>query len=209
MKIFVDTCVWRYWLTLQNSRPIDGPLKESAIAFNKIYREISSHPDKHSFLYNTRIEDELPDDYLRNLPICFKKIITKRFVQKIPIPLSRADGTYKYDGSILCGGKLGGFLREILSMDGYDHETALKNAKPNLKLENPAHTNPRKNEFDVEHLESALEANADLFITADQALINRLRHALQLHPENSIIEMANKICGTPFQALIRLEATFS
>jgi hypothetical protein len=56
-------------------------------------------------------------------------------------------------------------------------------------------------------LESALEANADLFITADQALINRLRHALQLHPENFIIEMANKICGTPFQTLIRLETT--
>jgi hypothetical protein len=90
-------------------------------------------------------------------------------------------------------------------MDGYDHERALGAAVTKSKLDNPAHTKPRKKEFDVEHLESALEAGADLFITTDQPLISRLSRALGLLTDNMAVMRANEICVTPGQALSRLK----
>lgn len=210
MKIFVDTCVWRYWLTLKNNVNFENhDFEIHAKVFDQIYNIVSSDPQKNVFLYNARIEGELPDEYRSKLPVSFSRISENRYMNQVPIPLSRADGTYKADGSVLLGGSFGGTLREILSMNGYDHETALQNTKPNYRLANPVHTKPRKKEFDVEHVESALEANADLFITTDQPFINRLRRAHQLYPENSIIEMANNICVTPSHALNRVEAMFS
>ena len=185
MKIFVDTCVWRYWLTHKNSKIFQNEVFENhARVFDKVYQIISAEPLKYGFLYTDRIEGELPDNYLNDLPMSFNRIKNNRYFTKIPVPLSRADGTYRADGSILCGGSFGGALRGILSMDGYHHETALQNADPDYKLENPVHTKPRKKEFDVEYLESALEANADLFITADQPLIDRLCRALKIFPGN-------------------------
>ncbi len=206
MEMFVDTCVWRYWLTLKNSMNFENKFIENdANDFDQIYKIVSSEPLKHVFLYNARIEGELPDSYLNSLLISFSKIKENCYLKKIPIPLSRCDGTYKCDDSLLGGGRFGGELREILSIDGYDHETALKTATPKYNLENPAHTKPRKKEFDVEHLESALEACADLFITADQPLIDRLKRAHELLLENLAATRANKICVTPSQALSRLK----
>jgi hypothetical protein len=202
MKMFVDTCVWRYWLTLKNGRDFENCILEShAKHFDQIYKIVSSKPLKHVFLYNTRIEGELPDSYLYGLTMSFYKIKENPYFIKIPIPLSRAGGTYKADGSLLAGGFYGGTLMAILSMDGYDHKAALQNAAPNYRRENPAHTKPRIKEFDVEHLESALEARADLFITADQLLIDRLSRAFELLPVNPTIMRANEICATPKQAL--------
>lgn len=206
MRLFVDTCVWRHWLTLKNSRPFENcVLEKHATDFDQIYEIVSSGPLKHVFLYDARIEGELPDCYLNGLPMSFSKIKENGYFEKTPIPLSRADGTYKFDGSLLFGGRFGGALRGMLSMDGHDHERALQAAVPNRKLENPAHTKPRKKEFDVEHLESALEADADLFITTDQPLIDRLSRALGSLTDNSAVTRANEICVTPGQALSRLK----
>jgi hypothetical protein len=80
-------------------------------------------------------------------------------------------------------------------------------AAPDYRLENPAHTRPRKKEFDVEHLESALEAYADLFITTDQPLINRINRAYELSPENSAVTRVREICVMPIEALSRLHRT--
>ena len=205
MKLFVDTSVWRHWLTFKNKKLFENDvLKNHAKEFDRIYDIVSSQPFKHVFLYNARVEGELPDLYLNNLPISFSKIKVNSYFTETAIPLSRADGTYKADGSLLCGGRFGGTLKGILSIDGYDHQKALQTAVPNYKLENPAHTGPRKKEFDVEHIESALEADADLFITADQSLIDRLKRALALLSENSAVKRANEICVTPSQALSRL-----
>jgi hypothetical protein len=205
MRLFVDTCTWRHWLTLKNNRPFENDVLENyAKEFDRVYEIVSSEPLKHAFLYNARIEDELPDYYLSGLPISFSKIKANSYFEKTAIPLSRADGTYKADGSLLYGGRFGGVLTGILSLDGYDHQRALQAAVPNCKLENPAHTKPRKKEFDVEHLESALESDADLFITTDQPLIDRLRRALGLLTDNSAVTRANKICVTPSHALSRL-----
>lgn len=208
MRLFVDTCVWRYWLTLKNGRPFGNRvLEKHATDFDQIYEIVSSGPLKHVFLYDARIEGELPDCYLNGFPISFSNIREKGYFEKTPIPLSRADGTYKSDGSLLCGGRFGEALRGMLSLDGHDHERALQAAVPNSKLENPAHTNPRKKEFDMEHLESALEADADLFITTDQPLIDRLSRGLRLLPDNSAFTRANEICVTPAHALGRLKLT--
>jgi hypothetical protein len=94
MKIFVDTCVWWYWLTLKNSRRLENcVLEKHAIDFDQIYEIVSSEPLKHIFLYDACIEGELPDCYLNSLPMSFSKIKEKGYFEKTPIPLSRADGT--------------------------------------------------------------------------------------------------------------------
>lgn len=209
MRLFVDTCVWWHWLTLKSSRPLQSYILEHARDFDQIYEIVSSGALEHVFLYDARIEGELPDCYLKDLPVSFSNIKENSYFEKTPIPLSRADGTYKYDGSLLCGGRFGGTLRDLLSIDGLDHERALKFAIPKSKLENPAHTEPRKREFDLEHLESALEADADLFITTDQPLINCLNRALGLLTDNSAVKKANEICVTPNQALSRLNHDIS
>jgi len=202
MRLFVDTCVWRYWLTLKNSILFDkSDFEKHAEDFDKIYEIVSFEPLKYVFLYDARVEGELPDCYLSDHKMAFSQIKENSFCKKVPIPLSRADGTYKLDGSLLGGGKFGGVLRDMLSMDGYDHEKAFQTAVPNIKLENPAHTKPRKKEFDIEHLESALEADADLFITADQPLIDRLNRAHGLFTDNLAVKRAYEICVTPSQAL--------
>lgn len=206
MRLFVDTCVWRHWLTLKNGRPFENcALEKHATDFDQIYEIVTSESLKHIFLYDARIEGELPDCYLNGFPMSFSKIKENGYFEKIPIPLSRADGTYKADGSLLGGGRFGGSLRDMLSVDGHDHERALRDAVPNSKLENPAHTKARKKEFDVEHLESALEGDSDLFITTDQPLIERLRRALRLLTDNPAVPRANEICVTPGQALSRLK----
>ncbi len=207
MKLFVDTCVWRHWLAFKNKRPFaNRALKNDAKEFDRLYGVVSSEPLRHIFLYNARIEGELTECYLNGLPISFSLIKENGYFERIPIPLSRADGTYKCDGSLLCGGRFGGALRSVLSMDGYDHERALQTATPNYSPKGqPAHTKPRKKEFDIEHIESALEAGADLFITTDRPLTNSLKRALRLLPENQAVMRANEICATPGQALSRLD----
>ena len=207
MRLFVDTCVWRHWLAFKNKRPFENrALENEAKEFDRVYDVVvSSEPLRHIFLYNARIEGELTACYFNGLPISFSLIKETGCFERIPIPLSRADGTYKCDGSLLCGGRFGGALKGMLSMDGHDHERALGAAVTKSKLENPAHTKPRKKEFDVEHLESALEAEADLFITTDHPLINRLSRALGLLTNNLAARRANEICVTPSQALSRLK----
>lgn len=208
MRLFVDTCVWWHWLTLKNNKPFKNHVSQNhAEDFDQIYEIVSSERSKHVFLYNALIEGEFRDCYLNGLPWSFSEISDIHHFEKTPIPLSRCDGTYKADGSILAGGRFGGSLRGILSIDGYDHEKALQKATPNYKRpgNNPVHTKPRKREFDVEHLESALEASADLFITSDQPLIKRLRHASEILKDNLAVTRANEICVTPGQALSRLD----
>jgi hypothetical protein len=129
------------------------------------------------------------------------------FVKKVPIPLSRYDGTYKFDGSILSGGKYGGSLRKVLDVSGYDHEAGFMNARPDMEKPNPAHTKPRRREFDIEHLESALEAEADLFLTTDTKLIRRLAQAKREYPDDTIIDSVQKICLCPADALPKLGLT--
>ena len=115
MRLFVDTCVWRHWLTLKNGRSFENrALEKHATDFDQIYEIVSAEPAKHVFLYDTRIEGELPDSYLRDLPMSFSRLVENGFFERTPIPLSRGDRTYIGDGSLLAGGRFGGALRGIL-----------------------------------------------------------------------------------------------
>ena len=200
VTIFVDTCVWRHWFTFKAKKPFKSPdLEKNAEAFDKIYEMVIFNPLKFVFLYNACIQNELKQ-YSNE----FAELTQPKNFNKIPIPLSRADGTYLANGSILAGGNFGGTVKKILSLDGHDHEEAIQKTPPNMKCENPAHNKPRKKEFDIEHLESALEANANIFITTDQKLIDRLDRAKEKYSASEEIALARNTCFRPVDALSEL-----
>jgi hypothetical protein len=63
-------------------------------------------------------------------------------------------------------------------------------------------TKPRKRELDVEHMESALEATADLFITNDEStVIRKLESMSSRYALNHPINMILSITRTPTSAL--------
>jgi len=197
LKILVDTCVWRHWFTF-NSKPekLDSEQYQFSHSFDAIYR-MSLFSDGLELLYNALIVHELGLKYKSE---CSKYILP--IARKIVIPLSRMDGLYKHDGSILFGGKMGGSLKNYLTFYGYQHESMIKKEVRKLKPgEKLYETEPRKKELDVEHMESALEENADLFITNDKKILKRLEemslHFDSDHPVNKIFS----ITRTPADAL--------
>lgn len=123
-----------------------------------------------------------------------------------PIPLSRADGYHKLDGSIKCGGRYGGSLRKLLPLDHADKLTAAaKHAQETgMDTEYKEH---RKKEFDFEHLEAALELGASYFITTDYALLGRLRGLTVAERKSPPVLRAASIAVRPVDALQALSAT--
>lgn len=206
-KIFVDTCVWRHWFTFIAAKPLPQErIRQHCESFHKIYDLVRSAPDQACFLYNKRIEDELGE----SLKSEFNKHALP-LSQKIPIPLTRCDGTYCFDGSIIFGGEMGGKLRDLLSIQGYPHELKLEQAANDLKEGDFLYnTTPRKREFDIEHLESALEARADLFITNDEkTILAWLQSASPKYDESHPINLINKISKTPTSALLCVQHQLS
>lgn len=119
---------------------------------------------------------------------------------RTPIPLSRADGYHKADGSIMGGGTCGGSLRLLLSPD---HEGNLIGAAKHfqdtgIETEYKKH---RKGEFDYEHLEAALEVHARYFITTDYALLGRLKSLTAEERKNPEVQRAATIAVRPVDAL--------
>ncbi len=207
IKIFVDAQVWRHWFTLKAGEAIENPqLEKYAKDFDKICNVIASRPEEFLFLYNTRIEQELPEKHRKGLPVCFETVKSSGLLEHIPIPLTKSDGTYKADGrTTLGGGHFGGRLRGLLNLDGKDHEKRIREARPAFDKANPAHTKPRRDEFDIEHLESALEAGADFFITSDhKTILDNLEKAFKTYPTDPAILRANEICMTPSAALAKI-----
>jgi hypothetical protein len=125
---------------------------------------------------------------------------------KVPIPLSRLDGAYPSDGSTLFGGVMGGSLDDFLELDGRCNREHLHAAAAGLE---PCHflydTAPRKKEFELEHIESALEAGADLFVTTDdKSILEPLDRQQQEFDRGHSIRLLHTIAVTPRNALIRL-----
>ena len=198
-RIFVDTCVWRHWFTYRSGGGSDMPtrLSQHCDHFQIIYDRVVAVPTHARFLYNQLVKDELgnsfEDDFVAKvLPVS----------EKIPIPLTRFDGAYRYGDSILHGGELGGTLRALLSMYGYPHEEALKQAADALTEGKFLYeTTARKKEFDIEHMESALEARAHLFLTDDEStILKRLRDASPKYHEAHPINAICRIAMTPTEA---------
>ena len=92
-------------------------------------------------------------------------------------------------------------MRDLLTIQGYNHPSELEKASsclaPGDYLYN---TKPRKKEFDIEHMESALECGAELFITNDKrTILNLLEQALAVkhYPAEHPIAYMHSIAKLP------------
>ncbi len=198
LRILVDTCVWQHWFTLKVAPDrLSAALREHSQSFDAIYQLVATSPSAE-FLFNSLVVHELGDRYQAD----FARYVLP-VSKKIPIPLSRTDGLHRYDGSILYGGRMGGSLTAFLNADGYQQDLMVRKAAVELHDGQRLYkTKPRKRELDVEHMESALEANADIFLTNDKStIIERLQRLGQHHPENHPINMMLLITKTPTSAL--------
>jgi len=174
---------------------------EESEAVQKIY-DLVLNSDSMQFVFNKRIIDELGSNFAED----FQERVFP-FAKKIPIPLTRHDGAYKMDGSLLYGGNFGGALRYLLPPD---HPTNLENAARYLAPSDYLYyTKPRKKEFDIEHMESAFECGAELFITTDkkalnllgQKALNLLGQAVKSYPAEHPIVYMHSIAKLPSIAL--------
>ncbi len=122
------------------------------------------------------------------------------------IPISRADGYHKLDGSIRCGGTYGGSLRVLLTAD---HEVKLTTAARNFQEtgDNTKYMNQRTKEFDYEHLEAALEVGANYFITTDYTLLARLKSLTAAQRKSQEVQRAASIAVRPVEALLAISTT--
>ena len=101
---------------------------------------------------------------------------------------------------------MGGSLRALLTLDGYPQEAAVRQAAGSLREgEKLYEKRPRKREFDIEHMESALEAGASLFLTVDErTILDWLRRAAESHERDHPIALMQTIAKTPTAALFRV-----
>lgn len=207
MQILVDTCVWRHWFTLKSApERLDAKIWTLSESFNEIYCLATSHPKHVTLLFNALVQYELGNKFSCD----FEKYITP-VAKKIPIPLSRCDGLHKADGSILHGGRMGGSLEEFLTADGYQQSANIfKEAHQLAKDQNLYQTKPRIREFDVEHMESALEAHANLFLTNDEStIIKRLERMAPLFDHDHPINLIASITKTTTTALLIIKTTIT
>nr|WP_293596039.1 hypothetical protein [Polaromonas sp. 39-63-25] len=89
----------------------------------------------------------------------------------------------------------------------YQHDDRLAQAKatlsPDLHL---FELLARKREFDVEHMEAALEADAELFVTVDRStILHRYRAVREQFRRDAVITRAIDLSVTPGEALGRVK----
>lgn len=198
-RIFVDTCVWWHWLTHRAGIEITNPdLIMEVVCFDEIYQVVRNRPAQFVFLHNRRIELELGHRFSKDF---FELVLP--LSTSVPLPLTRYDGAYCHDGSILYGGECGGSLRDLLYASGRNHEVELRKAHDRLRQGEPLYkSNARKREFDVEHLESALEAKADIFITNDvSTIITPIKNLAKSYTAEDPVYRIGAILKTPADAL--------
>lgn len=173
-------------------------LTEHCVSFSEIYQLVRAYPQHARFLYNKRIQDELGDRFLNE----FSESVAP-FSAKVPVPLTRLDGAYCFDGSITFGGRMGGSLRDLLTLDGYPQEESVKKAANSLVEGQKLYEKwPRKREFDIEHMESALEASASLFVTNDErTILELLRRAATRYTAEHPVGLIASIARSPTAAL--------
>ena len=150
--------------------------------------------------------NSLADHWLSSkfpVPVLWDDI--RKYLTKASVPLSKADGHYKPDGSLKAGGRFGGSLRILLAPD---HEDKLREAARIFEntMIDAAYRSERGKEFDYEHVETALELEADFFITTDYKLLRRLKNVPRLHLRISEIQRAIQITSRPIDALRSIRA---
>jgi hypothetical protein len=145
LSIYADTSVWIKWLRTRLGRPESGIAEYQA--FDKLLtRLVQVHAD---IWYSAALEKELIDP---SQQAEFYRAVTVYKLLRGPVPLIRADGSYKADGSALCGGRWGGAGQEIRASEG---------------------------DRDAEHFEAALEAGETWCLTLDARWKDIVRPALR------------------------------
>ena len=199
MRVFVDTCVWRHWFVYRIDRArLSEALQAESNSFSEIYNCVTLSLGKSRFLYNARIRAELGERFEQS----FEQLVDP-YAVKVPIPLTRMDGSYSLDGSFIFGGRMGGSLRALLEDSGYQQERAVAHAAESLQPGEALYdAAPRRREFDVEHMESALEAKADLFLTVDtRTILSPLQRTAANSAAGSPLQIMLNIAKTPREAL--------
>jgi hypothetical protein len=130
---------------------------------------------------------------------------TRQRLMKAPVPLSRADGYYQADGSLKYGGRFGGTLRILLVAD---HKAKLETAVQQFKdtRDDSGYKAQRGKEFDYEHLETALELEAEFFITTDYRLLRRLKTVSRAQRCLAEVQRVIQIVSRPVDALRSIRA---
>lgn len=206
LRILIDTCVWWHWFTFKTAPDRLNAINQAhSKSFDTLYKLVSSS-NSAELLFNALVKYELGDRYQSE----FQEYVLP-VARKIVIPLSRCDGIYCLDGSILHGGKMGGSLNSFLVADGYQQDAMVAKAAAELKADEKLYeTRPRKRELDVEHMESALEARADLFVTNDETtIIRRLESMSHRFDSNHPINQVRSITKTPTDALLYMQERLS
>lgn len=198
LKIFVDTCVWRYWVSWIAGRISDlSPHCADATAFDEVHTAIKRGQVQAQLLYDERVMLELGEVLAAEV-----RKRTEGHSTRVPIPLTRADGSFKHDGSILGGGVHGGSLDVLLTADGLDHERLIHEAAQRAQSAGTFLYDEkiRRKEFDVEHLEASLEAQADYFVTSDvKTIILRLQRLSEKHPDDQALQAVTRTLRRPTQ----------
>jgi hypothetical protein len=202
--LFIDSCAWWHWhryryrYRYRAGHTIDADLAAECEAFENIYQMAAS--GLITLLRNARVRHEVGQ-----IAGLFEDLIEPLAVQ-VPIPLTRFDGLDVFDGSTLMGGRTGGSLSPVLELSGRRNEQALRAAADALRPDEFLFdTKLRRKEFDVEHMESALEACADLFVTTDKkSILGPLDRHHQEFNEADAIRLIHAIAVTPRDALTRL-----
>lgn len=205
LRFYIDTCVWWRWFTWRGEPTHRWTLQErqDLTAFDEIFSYIDqSAPLGATFLHSELVLIELgpPRSQL------FQEMVMPRST-KVVIPLTRTDGLYCYNGAITRGGRMGGKLRPLLALDGNNQDAQVAQAAATLAQDRHLYELPvRRKEFDIEHLEAALEADADLFVTVDRTtIINRYRAVREQFRGDEVITRAIDFSVTPGEALERIQ----
>lgn len=202
LNVLIDTCVMRHAINykLDKSRfqvclgemGIDG-LNYSIEDVEAFWKLIEI--ENITFYYNDLSEYKMEEFSTSEL----KKIEwfnIQSICVKAAIPLTRADGIAKADGSYLAGGEYGGTLRALLDIN---HEEKINEAAKQNQHggDEKKYKKLRYKEHDYEHLESALELGVDYFITMDNKLLRRLESLTPTQKSNAEIAKAKRITIRP------------
>jgi hypothetical protein len=205
LRFYVDTCVWWDWLGWRDgiSRNWTHQERQDLAAFDQVASHIGQSAHRGAtFLRSELVLLELGP---RRSQI-FQETVMPPLI-KVAIPLTRADARYGYDGSMLRGGRMGGKLRPLLEVDGYQHDDRLAQAAATLTQDQHLYGLPaRKRAFDIEHMEAALEAETDLLVTVDRStILHRDRALREQFRSDAAITRAIDFSVTPGEALERIK----
>lgn len=192
-KVLVDTCLisnyFKYkmgkcWSPGNHQRLIDDAKSFDSLLARRLVE----------IFYNATIEHEILDDEKQH----WNLFVNDYNANKVSIPLSLLDGTYKYDGSFMYGGTKGGSLAEQIP-NGYIEK--MKESSNEQEL-----TRARNKRNDIEFLETVLEHDLDYFLTTDYERIRKTVNFAKDNPNDNNYRDAAERITTPSDLLAKLDS---